>query len=477
MARDLLIILRTCSRVNMLNGNSRYIDVPKSELVNVCTSSLINSINQVEGHTIRLVVLDDNSSAEAIADIKQILSRAKVPTEFVSVTDGTGNAHTMSRVYQLVEQQATDLWYHIEDDYLHEPDAIQDMLDSVEQFEAATGRMVAINPHDDIWRYRHEIYESVLLLGPYRHYRTVKHTTFSCLASRKIYDKYRPHFQSVVTLTAQRADWVENKSINLVWNQPDVLLFSPIPGLGFHIMDQSGMDPYKDIVALWDSVPQLWKTDKKNLAIVSMFNEKHADLAAHSWTNKEQYAAKHSYQAVAKTSNFSREQIHFDKFSHILDVLNSDSNIDWVWWLDNDAMITNFDQRLEDLIDDNYHVIMGVDIASINTGSFLVRNSMQARQWLEFLLSKKGEYKNDTKWFEQQAVIDFYPKFQNIFKVIPQRLINSYDYQMYGVSPEDLLGYSGQWLPGDFVIHWPGLNNQVRIQLAQKFQTQIQDTR
>jgi hypothetical protein len=240
-------------------------------------------------------------------------------------------------------------------------------------------------------------------------------------------------------------------------------------------MDQSGMDPYKDIVALWDSVPQLWKTDTKNLAIVSMFNEKHADLAAYSWTNKEQYAAKHNYKAIAKTSNFSREQIHFDKFSHILDVLNSDSNIDWVWWLDNDAMITNFDQRLEDLIDDDYHVIMGVDIASINTGSFLVRNSMQARQWLEFLLSKKGEYKNDTKWFEQQAVIDFYPKFQDIFKVIPQRLINSYDYQMYGVSPEDLLGYSGQWLPGDFVIHWPGLNNQVRIQLAQKFQTHLRN--
>lgn len=478
MTRDLLIILRTCTTVNMLSGNNRYINIPKHELVNVCTSSLVNSINQVQDHNIRLIVLDDHSTPEGVADIERILAKSKVPTEFISVKDGSGNSHTMSEVYKLVEDQCTDLWYHVEDDYLHQPEAIQDMLDTVDLFEKATGKMVAVNPHDDIWRYKHEIYESYILLGPYKHYRTVKHTTFTCLASKAIYTKYRNHFQDVVTLTSQRADWVENKSINLVWNKPDVMLFSPIPGLGFHIMDESGMDPYLDVVAVWDSVPRLWQnSEKPSIAIVSAFNDKHKELADETWTNKEAYAAKHNYQAIAKTTNFSPDQIHFDKFIHILDVMDNDPDIEWVWWLDNDAMITNFDIRIEDLIDDNYHVIMGVDIASINTGSFLVRNSMQGRQWLEYLLSKKGEYKNDNKWFEQQAVIDFYPKFQDIFKVIPQRAINSYDYKIYQVDGEDLLGYSGQWQPGDFVIHWPGLNNEIRVQLAKQYQQQIQDTK
>jgi galactosyl transferase GMA12/MNN10 family len=477
MARDLLIILRTCTSVNMLHGENRYIQVPKQELVNVCASSLVNSINQVENHNIKLVVLDDHSSPEAVEDIKRIVSRCHYPAEFISVEDGTGNAHTMSRVYKLVEERCNDLWYHVEDDYLHQPDAIQDMIDAVDQFERNTGKMVAVNPHDDIWRYR-EIYESYIILGPYRHYRTVKHTTFTCLASRKIYDKYRQHFQDVVTLTAKKADWVENQSINHVWNKSDVMLFSPIPGLGFHIMDESGIDPYLNIVELWDSIPRLWMQDTTtNVAIVSLFNDKHADLAKYTWTNKQQYAAKHGYQAIAKTADFSEDQVHFDKFIHILDVMNADPNIEWVWWLDNDAMITNFDVRIGDLVNDNFHVIMGVDIAALNTGSFLVRNSMQGRQWLEFLLSKKGEYKNDTKWFEQQAVIDFYPKFQDIFKIVPQRTMNSYDYNIYQVDSEDLLGYSGQWQPGDFVIHWPGLNNQIRVQLAQQYQKQIQDSK
>jgi hypothetical protein len=353
------------------------------------------------------------------------------------------------------------------------------MIDTVDEFESKTGKLVAINPHDDVWRYKFEIYPSFLLHGTYRHYRTVKHTTYTCLASKKIYDKYRNHFQDVVKLTAQKADYVENKSINLVWNKDDVALFSPIPGLAFHVMDESGRDPYVDIDELWNSVPQLWKdSSKPKMAIVSIFNDRHQDLADLTWyNNKVKYAEKHGYLAIPKTNNFSPEQVHFDKFVHILDVMKTRPDVDWVWWLDNDAMITNFDIKVEDLVDTDYHVIMPTDIAALNTGSFIVRNSAQAREWLEFLLSKKKEYKDDKKWFEQQAVIDFYPKFQELFKIIPQQWLNSYDYKMYNVEGTDLLGQDGQWYPGDFVIHWPGLPNESRIQLAKQCQQFIQDTR
>lgn len=481
MRRHLLIVLRTCSTVNMVNdtGNGRYIKVPKSQLVNRCASSLINSINHVQGHDVELIVLDDHSEASCVADIKTIIAHCKFPTTFVPVEGGTGNAYTMQKVFEQIEAKATDLWYHIEDDYLHYPEAIHDMIDTVDHFEGKVGKYIAINPHDDVWRYNYEIYPSFLLHGPYRHYRTVKHTTYSCLTSKAIYDKYRNHFQDIVTLTAQKADYVENKSINLVWNKEDVALFSPIPGLAFHIMDASGKDPYIDIDDLWNSVPQLWKTNNTpKIAIVSIFNDKHKDLADLTWyNNKVKYAEKHGYIASAKTADFSPEQVHFDKFVHLLDVMEKNPNVDWVWWLDNDAMITNFDIRVEDLVDADYHVIMPTDIAALNTGSFIVRNSPQAKEWLNFLLSKKQEYKNDKKWFEQQAVIDFYPKFQELFKIIPQQWLNSYDYRMYNVEGIDLLGQDGQWYPGDFVIHWPGMANDARVQLANQIQQYIQDTK
>jgi hypothetical protein len=220
-------------------------------------SSLVDSINRVTDHNVKLIVLDDHSNEESIVDIKTILSKCTAPTEFIPL-DVTGNAESLAQVYALVEQRASDLWYHVEDDYLHFPDAINDMIETVALFEDKTGKMIAINPHDDVWRYARQVYPSFILHGPFRHYRTVKHTTYTCLASRSIYDKYKNHFQDVVKLTAARADWVEDKTINLVWNKDDVMLFSPIPGLALHIMDESGMDPYIDVPKLWDSIPELW---------------------------------------------------------------------------------------------------------------------------------------------------------------------------------------------------------------------------
>jgi hypothetical protein len=211
-------------------------------------------------HDVELFVLDDHSSEQGVSDIKTILSHCKFPNTFISVEDGTGASHTCYRVYDLVEKHATDLWMHIEDDYLHFPESIQDMIDTVDQFESNTGQMIAINPHDDIWRYTRQIYESILLLGPYRHYRTVKHTTYTCLASRTIYDKYRNYFQ-------ESAKWIlkkdENETINQVWNQPDVMLFSPIPSLALHLMEESGKDPYIDFDKVWNSIPKLWITENE----------------------------------------------------------------------------------------------------------------------------------------------------------------------------------------------------------------------
>ena len=479
MKRNLLIVLRTCTRVNMLNGENmggRYHKVPKHEMVNVCLSSLVDSINHCQGHDIKLVVLDDHSSAEAVKDIKIILTKCAMPTEFISVEGGSGASYTCKKVYEIVDQQCTDLWYHAEDDYPHFQTAIQDMLDTVTQFERMTGKMIAVNPHDDVYRYTAQVYPSILLFGPYRHYRTVKHSTYTCLASRAVFDKYRSHFDDA-------AEWIlrkdENETINQVWNKDDVMMFSPIPSLSLHITLESLKDPYIDFEELWYSIPQLWKDDTKiKMAIVSIFNDTHKDLAEFTWNNnKVKYAEKHGYLAVAKTDNFSPEQVHFDKFIHLLDVMEKNPELDWVWWLDNDAMITNFNIKLENLIDADYHIIMATDIAALNTGSFIVRNSSQAKEWLNFLLSKKKEYKNDKKWFEQQAVIDFYPRFQNLFKIVPQQWLNSYDYKMYNIEGIDLLGLDGQWYPGDFVIHWPGLPNETRVVLAQQYQQFIQDAR
>jgi hypothetical protein len=259
MSRKLTIVLRTCARVFAIHG-SRYIQKSKPEIINICLSSLVESINNVYEHDIELFVLDDNSAPEVVESIKTILSKCKFPTQFIPVEDGTGARHTCYKVYDLVEKHATDLWYHVEDDYLHYPTAINDMIESLDQFEENTGNMIAINPHDDPHRYMYQIYDSIILFGPWRHYRTVKHSTFTCLTSKAVYDKYRNYFQD-------SAEWIlrkgEDEHINQVWNQSDVMMFSPIPSLALHLSDESSRDPYIDVDELMESIPELWKSDNE----------------------------------------------------------------------------------------------------------------------------------------------------------------------------------------------------------------------
>ena len=255
MSRNLTIILRTCAKVYALHGIKRYIDVDKHTLINVCLSSLVNSINQVSNHSVKLIVIDDHSDVNAANDFKKILSKCKFPSEFISVEDGTGASHTCYKVYEQVEKHANDLWYHVEDDYLHYPEAIQSIIDSYDKLEEDTGFMIAINPHDDVWRYTRQIYESLILYGSDRHFRTVKHSTYTCVTSKQVYEKYKNHFDD-------SAEWIlrkdENQTINMVWKKDDVMMFCPIPTLTFHISGEDCKDPFLDVDALWNSIPKLW---------------------------------------------------------------------------------------------------------------------------------------------------------------------------------------------------------------------------
>jgi hypothetical protein len=98
----------------------------------------------------------------------------------------------------------------------------------------------------------------------------------------------------------------------------------------------------------------------------------------------------------------------------------------------------------------------------------MVRNSMQGRGWLEFILAKGLEHYKDNRWPEQQPMTDFYVKFQDIVKIVPQRTMNSYNYKIYGVDPTDLLDTSGQWESGDFVLHMPAIPNATRLDIIKQ---------
>ena len=167
----------------------------------------------------------------------------------------------------------------------------------------------------------------------------------------------------------------------------------------------------------------------------------------------------------------------FAKVDNMLAICKENPEVEWILWKDADGLITNFSTKIEDIVDNNYHVMITTWWNGINNGMMLVRNSEQGRAYLEMIMSKLPEYR-DHPCVEQQVMIDTFEEWKHIIKVCPQRLFNAACFSDGAhrgayTSTLDTLGTDGQWQPGDWIMHWPGQDPYMRIQLAKKYLRQV----
>tara|TARA_Y100000310_G_scaffold249811_1_gene255946 strand:- start:212 stop:1012 length:801 start_codon:yes stop_codon:yes gene_type:complete len=242
------------------------------------------------------------------------------------------------------------------------------------------------------------------------------------------------------------------------------------------------------------------------------------ELADLTNPNKERYCAKHGYDFHPRFSNLDYAKYRadpnrpmginnwhsgFQKIGHVLDLLKC-GEYEWVFWLGCDTLITNFDIKIEDVADNDYHFIVANDCNEWNSDSFMVRSSEEGIAWMERLDDSVDKYASHV-WGEQQAMIDLRDPFytrqfelakaaleegawvpaapvvgvagtqsdEKIIKVVPQEDINSYEYGIYGTpqhqAGRDILGNNGRWTKGHYIVHWPGATLGHRIVLAQKY--------
>jgi hypothetical protein len=65
-------------------------------------------------------------------------------------------------------------------------------------------------------------------------------------------------------------------------------------------------------------------------------------------------------------------------------------------------------------------------------------------------------------------------EFQSIVKIVPQRFMNSYNYQFYHYSDHrDKLGIDGNWQIRDWLIHWPAISLEDRLNLTRHYEPYI----
>lgn len=216
-----------------------------------------------------------------------------------------------------------------------------------------------------------------------------------------------------------------------------------------------------------------------NICIANLHDASYQPLADLTWEpNKVAYAEQHDYWHCEKTSGFYGVPLGWEKLRFLKDTLTTNTELDWIWWVGCDTMITNFNKKVEDVLDNNYHMIVAQDCLGINNDSMFVRNSPEGLGYLDYLISVMPQYMHH-HWQDQQAMIESVDRFKDIIKFIPQKLINAYDYELYPQQPPhslklDALGNYGQWEPGDLIIQWPGLPVHQKIEQAKKYANLVQ---
>ena len=209
-------------------------------------------------------------------------------------------------------------------------------------------------------------------------------------------------------------------------------------------------------------------------AVASLHDANYKDLAALTDAPKQEYCDIHGYKFFVLDEMKYSTITGFNKIHYTLELFKLYPDISWLLFSECDAMITNFTIQIQDRIDDDYHFIVPVDRLNINSGNFLARNSVKGREYLQMIINKEEEYR-DVEWAEQQVIIDTIEQYQDIVKIVPQKYMNSYEPEIYDYCDArfDVLGNSGAWEPGHWIVHWPGTYKPTRISRANHHLSQL----
>ena len=194
-----------------------------------------------------------------------------------------------------------------------------------------------------------------------------------------------------------------------------------------------------------------------------------------------------AFRSPQETATVRQMGYYWQKVAVLQNVLSlpHSPEFDWLLWIDSDAVFTNADRDLAEIVREygqGKDLIMPLDLGDdairINNGVFLLRNSRWSRQFLNRVTGLFPLYGNQGTP-EQDAMRDVMYSgsdghdfaahrgpgnyreslLQLEVTVVPQRVMNSFHRRKEG----DL--FSGaQWMPGDFIAHVSNLPLDIRIE-------------
>ena len=249
------VILQTHSLGNSQSGMPRYCRAPKAEVLRRCLGSLVRSLAAAAPEVdSRLIVLDDHSEETSLRHIREELLPLGSRAELVSLETRGVSASILSCYRWGLERSRQGLVYFAQDDYLHEPGAIREMVGAYHLFRFFLGeREVGIHPFDDPYRYYApgNIELTRLVHGPSRHWRQNYFTPSTFMVPHRTIREHWDLFEAMGT--APIGPTMEDDTINRLWRERGIFLFTPIPSLALHLQFETERDPFIRWQDLWES--------------------------------------------------------------------------------------------------------------------------------------------------------------------------------------------------------------------------------
>ena len=277
--KSLTIIIRSYTYSNssndqvMLDQNKKRIfDEQKIEYTLRTIKSVINSCDEAlknfKDVKIKLIISDDKSSEENLNKISTLIKSSKIESqiinlkddefkEIISLKDTNGdnisknmisNMRNILKSLQIAENTDSDLFYFLEDDYIHLKESITEMLYTYEKISSQINDELFLCPADYPYLYSN-IQNTKIFFGNMRHWRSINETLITFLTSKKMISKY---ITELKLMGSKRHHPMELKLHEIYEKE---YCFSPIPSLAMHATNINsiyGIPPNFDWKKNWD---------------------------------------------------------------------------------------------------------------------------------------------------------------------------------------------------------------------------------
>jgi len=277
--KSLSIIIRSYTfgykdndQVMLDQSKKRIFDAPKIEYTLRTIKSVIKSCelarNNFKDLKIKIFITDDKSNDKNLSKINKILNITNIETKLINInenefineissTDIEGkeisrnmisNMRNILKSIQIAENDNSDLFYFLEDDYIHTADSISEMLFTYEKISSQLSKELFLCPADYPYLYS-TIDNTKLFFGNMRHWRTVNESLITFLTSKKMIKKY---LDDLKLMGSKRHHPMELK-LHKIYEKEYCL--SPIPSLAMHATNINsiyGLPPNFDWKKIWE---------------------------------------------------------------------------------------------------------------------------------------------------------------------------------------------------------------------------------